>query len=330
VPPAFTQQGYTREIVTQQLAQGVGEIDAAAASARGSALPEQEREAKTIEVLEDYFRVRQVVNLARDWVNTVPNRISGEVLDRGSGRFEFRLRVVRPGASTVESSRTLPSEGIASVDDLIRWTAYDALRAIDPYTIAVYHYREELRQVPPRFPRTYEALRHTMSVLPSSEHAWPYNLWGRALVWEGRHEEARQLLERSAATQPGFARPIMNIGISFTEQGRYSEAYEAYARALRIDPRYVPVYEEWGKSLARENRVSEAEMAFQRGLMLDPSSPGLLIGLGDLMRSTGRHAEAFAVYDRIVASDGGRSTAAHNRRREMIPQLLGPQTVGAR
>ena len=118
----------------------------------------------------------------------------------------------------------------------------------------------------------------------------------------GKMNEALDILEKTAASQPSNA-PLRNYyGQLCFLAGRNPEAEKAFLQALEVDPRLTDARNNLGAVYDATGRKDEAERQFLQ-VLADPSysSPEKAhLNLGILYRSAGRQQEAIAQLRRAV------------------------------
>jgi protein O-GlcNAc transferase len=166
------------------------------------------------------------------------------------------------------------------------------------------------------------------------EDAEALYLLGSALLFAGRHAEARAPLEaaaqriarrgagfrlghcllalgdfvaaeaalaRECEAHPGFADARNVLGVALINQSRSEEALAAFRAALDIDPEHVEANNNAANVLAALGRREEAVGYLERALARNPALADGHLNLGLLLQSLGRHEEAIASYRRALA-----------------------------
>ncbi|WP_029007274.1 tetratricopeptide repeat protein [Azospirillum halopraeferens] len=113
----------------------------------------------------------------------------------------------------------------------------------------------------------------------------------------GRPAEARALIERAIAADPGVAAWRANLGLVLEQQGDPTAAALAYAGALAIDP---------GLTAAREGLLecaaaARAPSAYRAALALFPADAAAWANAGVLLRARAEREAAAACYRRAMA-----------------------------
>jgi len=85
-----------------------------------------------------------------------------------------------------------------------------------------------------RYGQAIAAYRKLLTLLPGDVET--YNDLGLALHYAGRTDEALQVLEEGAATDPRFQRILLTLGFVRLQVGRVEEARAALQACVDIDP----------------------------------------------------------------------------------------------
>ena len=162
------------------------------------------------------------------------------------------------------------------------------------------------------------------------------NLFGAALVDEGRHAEAIPWFERAIRLAPANVRARDNLGLARIKSGRPDEAVLGLLEAIRIAPDAPEPHNTLGIALCRLNRAREALPRFEEALRLKPDYVEALTNLGTALVGLGsvdeglkkleeatrlepRHAEAHSKLGLALAQQG-RLTEAIPRLEEAVRQ----------
>jgi predicted TPR repeat methyltransferase len=116
---------------------------------------------------------------------------------------------------------------------------------------------------------------------------------------QGRSEEAKELIERSLATEP-HADGYSNLGIVCKALGRIDEAIAAYERAIALEPRHANAHNNLGVLLRSQDRKAEAEAAYRKAVELEPEYVEAWHNLGMLLGSMNRRREAVLCQCRVT------------------------------
>ena len=123
-------------------------------------------------------------------------------------------------------------------------------------------------------------------------------LLGAVLIKRRRLEEAEQVLKRTIALAPTFAKAHEDLGYALLEQERYEEAVEVLQKAARLDPKLDAARFNLGKALASTGRGKEADAAFEASFELSPERKKL--ALAAKHHQEGRIEDAEQLYRQVL------------------------------
>ena len=110
-------------------------------------------------------------------------------------------------------------------------------------------------------------------------------------------------------------------GDRYFQNGQYQEAVIQYRNALQIDSRLARAHYQLGRAYLSLNAADTAYRELAEAVKLQPNYPEAQLQLAALLNAGGRHKEARAVAEKVLAADPG-SARAH--------RLLGNEYVVAR
>ncbi|MEP6670803.1 MAG: tetratricopeptide repeat protein [Chthoniobacter sp.] len=157
--------------------------------------------------------------------------------------------------------------------------------------------------------------RQILAVQPN--HADALHLLGAAALMSGRHEEARDLIERAVALSPDNPAYESNFGEACRRLGRLDEAVDHLRRAVALQPDFADALNNLGSTLALLERWDEAIACLQRCAALRPDHVGTLNNLGLAFMRQDRTQEAAVTY-RQLATLMPNSAEAHNNLAEAL------------
>src|SRR5437588_2996280 len=140
---------------------------------------------------------RGLIRYFRQLLRQPEQRVQGEIVrERTTTRLigdeiSHDVDVVRINLRTRDGHVTSSNLSITSEEELptlFRKAAFEIASLVDPYLVATFRFREELREH--RFEKTYEAIRRCFALTPASEHHRAYFIWGNALSVQRKFNEA--------------------------------------------------------------------------------------------------------------------------------------------
>lgn len=125
----------------------------------------------------------------------------------------------------------------------------------------------------------------------------------RAMIDEGRHEEAIQVFEALLDENPSLTVAYVGIGRTYEDLGQFKRAEPAYARAVRLDPRDFDAQYGHGTVLRALGRLRDAARAYQQALAVRPDDFDSLSGLGGTFIELDMASSAVTPIERAVELD---------------------------
>ena len=121
----------------------------------------------------------------------------------------------------------------------------------------------------------------------------------------GRHDAAIEAMRLAVSLAPGEASLQLDLGQVLAGVGRADEAIAAFARAVELQPGLVGGWYLLGMTLYGAKRDGEALSALRRANALAPEQPQILRALAEAEYAVEHHADALALFDRLVAAGQG-------------------------
>ena len=167
-----------------------------------------------------------------------------------------------------------------------------------------------------------EAVEVLQPVVPEAEPA-TLNVLGLALSDTGRHAEAVEILQRSAAKDPRNAQALEHLGVVTLRLGRAAEAEGHLRRALELNGRLAGAWNTLGVALYQTQRPGEAVAAWQKAVEIDPRQFEALYNLGLVAAGQGQRAEARRALRQFVATAPPQRFAADIQKAQGILREIG-------
>lgn len=137
------------------------------------------------------------------------------------------------------------------------------------------------------------------------EHPMLFNLAADRLEREQRYEEALSVLQRGHATAPQDLGLNQALGLCLHRLERPLDALAHFDAVLTAQPAFAPGHAARGGALEALGDIRGAEAAYSRAVELHPQSLVALSGLASIASRRGRHDEARALADQVVAGEPG-------------------------
>jgi tetratricopeptide (TPR) repeat protein len=141
-----------------------------------------------------------------------------------------------------------------------------------------------------------------LRLFPGREHR--FELWvrsGRLLSRLGRSDEAIERFRHAIAEDPARVEPRIFLVAELAARGQYAEVIPEYREILARVPGDAVLQNNFGYALERVGDTQGAMDEYMRAGALNPNLPQASFGLGRLLLSLGRPAEALAPLERTVA-----------------------------
>ena len=132
---------------------------------------------------------------------------------------------------------------------------------------------------------------------------------GIALARTGKHPEAIRRLESLTHRQPRVDHNWQALGFAYASDGRAKDAEAALRRAIELPPERAEEHRDLGAVMASQGRDGEARAEYRRAATLAPADPTVWINLGNLERRAGRPDSALADYRQAEARDSSLALA---------------------
>ena len=125
--------------------------------------------------------------------------------------------------------------------------------------------------------------------------------------------EAEQSYRAVIAARPTFAPAYNNLGVVLKAQQRHADAAEAYRQCLALAPRMADAWSNLGNALKAQHDMQGAMSAYYQAIEMAPqtTSTDAYRNLGRALVTSGRKAEALAVYRQWQAQDPADAAIAH-------------------
>jgi protein O-mannosyl-transferase len=132
---------------------------------------------------------------------------------------------------------------------------------------------------------------HAVAVTPRDEAVQAQFDLGRALLDQGRPEDAIPHLMEAVRIQPGFAGAHGALGDALSRSGRKAEARAEYERCLGLDSGFPEVQNNLGAILASNGLIAAAIPHFEAAVRLKPDLESARVNLGVSYIRLGRTEE---------------------------------------
>ncbi len=124
---------------------------------------------------------------------------------------------------------------------------------------------------------------------------------GRALIQQGRHQEAADAFGSAIEADPGWTEPAYLLGICLSEHGKPQEAVGAFDAVLKLDADHLDAAVGRADALRKQNLFDESIAAFDAVLAKSPGDARSMGGKAEALRLLGRFEEAVVWFDNTLA-----------------------------
>lgn len=138
----------------------------------------------------------------------------------------------------------------------------------------------------------------TVAKRPGNSHARE-NL-GKALMQEGRIDEAVVQFREAARLQPDDAEIFSNLGSALSQAGNRSEAVAMHQRAIELEPESAVDRYHLGNTYLRFNEFENAVKAYQETVKINPDFLAAHWNMGLLLMQKGEYAAAAHSIESVV------------------------------
>ena len=160
--------------------------------------------------------------------------------------------------------------------------------------------------------------RHVIAHNPNAAGAH-LNL-AKALIAQGRAEEAEAAARIAVAQRPDSHDAHVNLGVALSHLERLDEAEDHFRRAVEIAPGESSPLANLGVLLSRRNRLDEAETHLRRALEMAPRDLSVLGNLAKLLDIRQQPEASLALYDRLIAR-GAADAATYTTKGDLLYRL---------
>ncbi|MBT5267574.1 MAG: tetratricopeptide repeat protein [Rhodospirillaceae bacterium] len=309
VPGAMEDKGYNGEVTAERFSDALAHIAESAGTNRGNLVSEERARAKSVEALTDWFGFARPIRAAQVALGFLPYTFAGEVVEDKDKLF-LHVRGQSPSFYHFE----IVSEGtIADPDGMIEDAAFKLMRHIDPYMLAVYHFRRDFRTKD--FTQTFKELDHCLVAAPKEQIPWVYALWGHALFRLGKNEQAIIKYRQAMLLDPTFPRPMMRWGEVLASEGKHDEAINRFKKTLEIEPRYPEALVFWAKSLEAKGDLATARSKYEDAAHMAPDFARVRHSYGKFLESQGENLSAQIEFRKAYDLDRGKKSYTQSLRR---------------
>ncbi|MDD5115892.1 MAG: tetratricopeptide repeat protein [Candidatus Omnitrophica bacterium] len=126
---------------------------------------------------------------------------------------------------------------------------------------------------------------------------------GLDLLQNGEIDMGLAELEKTAGSNPSYARPYNVIGVVYASLGNEPEAIGYFRKAIEIDPRYGQACFNLAALYQSSNRLEDALEYYEKAISLEPDLPEASVNMAGIYASLGKYPEAIKYYRMAIELD---------------------------
>ncbi len=126
---------------------------------------------------------------------------------------------------------------------------------------------------------------------------------GRMLEGQGNLLGALAQYEKAIAANPRYSQAYSRLGILYQQLGRYEDADQAFFNGISAVPSSASLRNNFGYCLFLQRRTAEAMEQYRAALEIRPGFAKARMNLASLLAHSGRGAESYTEFCRVVSSD---------------------------
>jgi predicted O-linked N-acetylglucosamine transferase (SPINDLY family) len=130
---------------------------------------------------------------------------------------------------------------------------------------------------------------------------------------EGRHADVQSLCRRVLRDKPDFFEAMHLLGVSILDCERFDDAKRILERAIALDPGSADAHSNLAFALYKLERCEQARACYDKALALKPNFPMAQKNLGNVLLRLNLHEQAVAAFTRAIELHGGDVDAYCNR-----------------
>lgn len=152
-----------------------------------------------------------------------------------------------------------------------------------------------------RFEEAFGAISETLKEHPDEPES--HFLMASILASRGNPNRAFEHLERAVATDPNFSNARFNLAMALASRGRKEEAAREFSELLKRRPSYWSAYVPYSQSLLALGRKDEAIAALEEAFNWPEAEASAHRQLGTVLAKEGRFEESFQHFEEAIRED---------------------------
>ncbi len=139
------------------------------------------------------------------------------------------------------------------------------------------------------------------------------NIYGAALMGQGKLEEALKTFDKAIEIKPDFAEGYTNRGNVLKDLGQLEEALKSYNKAIKLNPGIVQAYSNLSIVLKDLNRPEQALKSCQKAIELNPNYAQAYFNCAIILLDMDQTNEALNSFDNAIKINPQHFEAYYNR-----------------
>jgi tetratricopeptide (TPR) repeat protein len=232
VPEIFEQSGYTGVVLAKKLVDELNEVENFISSSKEGPLNNIQSNVGepdlNVEVMGIGLTLNTVTYYLRDLLGRQNRSISGEITDIDQS-LSLTLRIT--GAAPFHASYSYSeSDRAVGIKYLLHEASKQIILHLDPYRIAVYHYKKNDEK------KSLEVIGEILKTRPE-DAGWAYMAWGNLLNQLGEQEEAIEKFKLASERDPDLDLVRNNWAWTEFRLENYETAIALFKKLTKVNPK---------------------------------------------------------------------------------------------
>lgn len=266
-PVAFVDAGFSGPVLAKKLIDELQEVNQFVSSQKADVLSgiqsDVDRPDLDVQVMGIGLTLNSVTYHLRELLGRQNRTIGGELTD-----IDHTLSLTLRMTGFPPQTFSYPYEEgalFAALKSVLNDAARQIIQNLDPYRMAVYHYKKGHSQ------KSLEVINETLLKRPT-EAAWAYMAWGNLLNKENKPKEAIDKFRRATEIDPNLELAWSNWAWTEFELKNFEEALSLFQKLTKINPKAGGHWNSTAFCLRALGRNEEAEAAYAKAIKVDPQT----------------------------------------------------------
>lgn len=154
--------------------------------------------------------------------------------------------------------------------------------------------------------------RELKNGLDKKTHAIALRNLSKVLMWGGKNDEAKRLVNLASSMNPEDSEARAQEGILLWRAGNKEEALVRFQEAERLAPWNAIIHHKLGVLLSELGRMNEAELELEEAVRLDPKLTDLYYDLGIVLHALRKNKQAETAYRTALKQNPNHAEAFNN------------------